>query len=149
MSKLSPAIAQSFARSSVEYLGHVVSCDGIRPDPRWRLPEDVSLLPLSNVTNSVKWHRARIVPSEDELPDEPIVDNKLVREPNSEQAVAASYDSEQYNIERIIKEGKRKGKKQFLVKWERYGPENDSWVDQADIINLPNVDQNIDEQNSV
>ena len=39
-----------------------------------------------------------------------------------------------YNIEQILKHRTRKGKKQILVKWEGYGPEHNSWVDEMDIV---------------
>ena len=39
-----------------------------------------------------------------------------------------------YKIEHILKERKRKGKKQFFVKWEGYGQEHNSWVDETDMI---------------
>ena len=78
---------------------------------------------------------------EDELPNDETADHKPVHESNIDQSVRADAslapdDSETYNIERIVKERKRKGKKQFLVKWEGYGPEHNSWVDETDIIHL-------------
>ena len=77
----------------------------------------------------------------DELPNDATADHKPVHESNIDQSVRADAsrapdDSETYNIERIVKERKRKGKKQFLVKWEGYGPEHNSWVDETDIIHL-------------
>ncbi|CAB4035677.1 Hypothetical predicted protein [Paramuricea clavata] len=60
---------------------------------------------------------------EDELPNDALADNTPVHEPSIDQSVPADTsvveeNSETYNIEHIIKERKRKGKKQFLVKWE-------------------------------
>ena len=77
---------------------------------------------------------------EDELPNDAPADHKPVHESNIDQSVCADTsvaleDSETYNIERVIKERKRKRKKQFLVKWEGYGPYN-SWVDETDIVHL-------------
>ena len=76
-------------------------------------------------------------------------DDKPVQEPNIDQSVPAatsvtSEDSETNNIEHTIKERKRKGKKQFLVKWESCGPEHKSWVDEGDIIHLDLQQQNND-----
>ena len=77
---------------------------------------------------------------EEELPDDAFADDEPVPEHNTDQPVPTNTsdaeDSETYNIERIIKERKRKGNKQFLVKWEGYGPEHNSWVDETDIIHL-------------
>lgn len=39
-----------------------------------------------------------------------------------------------YRIEKILKHRTRKGWKQFLVKWEGYGPRHNSWVDETDIV---------------
>ena len=69
---------------------------------------------------------------ENELPDEALADKTPVHEPSIDQSVPADIsvkaeDLETYSIEHIIKERKRKGKKQFLVKWEGYGPEHNSW----------------------
>ena len=78
---------------------------------------------------------------EDELPNDATADHKLVHEPHIDLSVRADKsvapeDSETYNIESIVKERKRKGRKQFLVKWEGYGPEYNSWVHEEDIIHL-------------
>jgi hypothetical protein len=78
---------------------------------------------------------------EDELPDDALVDNTPVNEPSIDEPTppdpsVVEDDSATYNIESIIRERKRKGKKQFLVKWEGYGPEHNSWVDETDMIHL-------------
>ncbi len=76
---------------------------------------------------------------ENELPDNVLDDNTPVHQPSIDQSVPAdtsvvAEDSEMYNIEHIIKERKRK--KQFLVQCEGYGPEHNSWVEEAEIIHL-------------
>ena len=39
-----------------------------------------------------------------------------------------------YNIEQVLKQQTRKGKKQFLVKWEGYGHQHTSWVDETNVV---------------
>ncbi len=78
---------------------------------------------------------------ENELPDDALADNTPIHEPSIDQSFPAdtsveAEDLETYNIEHIIKERKRKRKKQFLVKWEGYGPEHNSCVEEADVIHL-------------
>jgi hypothetical protein len=78
---------------------------------------------------------------DDKLPDDVLVDNTPVNEPSIDEPTppdpsVVEDDSATYNIESIIRERKRKGKKQFLVKWEGYGPEHNSWVHETDMIHL-------------
>ena len=42
-------------------------------------------------------------------------------------------NQEFWRVESIIKTRKRKGKKEFLVKWEGYGDKFSSWVPASDI----------------
>ena len=73
---------------------------------------------------------------DNELPDDALTSNAKARKFTSDQPISidASADPTTYNIERIIKT--RKGRKEFLVKWEGYGPEYNSWVHEEDIIHL-------------
>ena len=75
---------------------------------------------------------------DNELPDDALTSNAKAHKSTSDQPIAidASADPTTHNIERIVKTRKRKGRKQFLVKWEGYGPEYNSWVHEEDIIHL-------------
>jgi chromobox protein 5 len=36
-------------------------------------------------------------------------------------------DEQQWNVERILDENRKRGKSKFLVRWEGWTPEHDSW----------------------
>ena len=41
-----------------------------------------------------------------------------------------------YRVEKILRERRRKGKKEFLVRWLHYGPEFDSWEPEENLVDL-------------
>ena len=95
------------------------------PDLRPQAPPSIKMLDESPIPDN-------------ELPDDALTSNAKAHKSTSDQPIAidTSADPTTYNIERIIKTRKRKGRKQFLVKWEGYGPEYNSWVHEEDIIHL-------------
>ena len=56
-----------------------------------------------------------------------------IRDSQHEPAASDTPDSQYtlYNIEQVLKHRTRKGKKKILVKWEGYGPEHNSSVDET------------------
>ncbi|KAJ7224662.1 hypothetical protein GGX14DRAFT_320806, partial [Mycena pura] len=47
--------------------------------------------------------------------------------------IVSSDGQDEWLIEQIINEHTRRGKQQFKVCWQGYGPEDDDWLDHADI----------------
>lgn len=45
-----------------------------------------------------------------------------------------STDDDIFEVERLLKHKKIKGKLFFLVRWEGYGPEQDSWISRKDLL---------------
>ena len=58
------------------------------------------------------------------------------RDSQHEPAASDTTDSPDtlYNIEKVLKHRTCKGKKQIPVKWEGYGLEHNSWVDETDVV---------------
>ena len=85
-------------------------------------------------------------PSNQDVPtDPPILENELPdhnqQNGKNNNAVQQSTDNTTakvhdpvYNIERVLKTRNGKGKKQFLVKWEGYGPEHNSLVNETEMV---------------
>ena len=95
------------------------------PDSRPQAPPSIEMLDEPPIPDN-------------ELPDDALTSNAKAHKSTSDQPIAidASADPTTHNIERIVKTRKRKGRKQFLVKWEGYGPEYNPWVHEEDIIHL-------------
>lgn len=73
----------------------------------------------------------------DELPEDSFPKPSVIVQPTATQSIpsASSTPTETvYNIEKIVKQRTRKGKKQCLVKWEGYSAKHNSWVDETDIV---------------
>jgi hypothetical protein len=46
---------------------------------------------------------------------------------------------DEYEVERILDERRRKGRKQYLVKWHGYDMNDSTWEPEENITNAPNV----------
>ena len=75
--------------------------------------------------------------SADELPEDSFAKPSVIIQPSAKPSVSSDTSSATetgYNIEKIVKQRTRKGKKQYLVKWEGYSPKHNSWVDETDVV---------------
>ena len=78
------------------------------------------------------------IPAE-ELPDDSFAEDHPIQHPNDSRHEPAASDTPHsadtlYNIKQVLKQRTRKGKKQFLIKWEGYGHQHSSWVDETDVV---------------
>ena len=64
--------------------------------------------------------------------NEPIIDSFMEHELQKVEVT----DDTSYDIEKIIRRRKRKGKSQVLVRWKGWGPKFDSWIDASEIDNF-------------
>ena len=55
---------------------------------------------------------------------------------------------ETYDIEKVIKERTRNGKKEYYVKWKNYSDEHNSWVKESDFVSMEWLDEYHREKNS-
>ena len=75
--------------------------------------------------------------SADELTEDSFTTPSVIMQPAAKPSVSSDTSSATvtvYNIEKIVKQRTRKGKKQYLIKWEGYSPKHNSQVDETDII---------------
>ena len=88
--------------------------------------------PRTLLSDRGKNFLSSLVRSVCEQTDDALTSNAKAHKSTSDQPIAidASADPTTHNIERIVKTRKRKGRKQFLVKWEDYGPANRSSLTQ-------------------
>ena len=92
----------------------------------------------SNTLEGTSANSGPAIPDED-LPADSFSDYhpiKHTRDSQHEPAASDTQDSTDtlYNIEQILKHRNRRGKKQILVKWEGYGSEHNSWIDETDVV---------------
>ena len=52
---------------------------------------------------------------------------------------ATPRDDELYEIEKIVDQRMRNGKKQVKVRWKDFGPSHDQWLYEKDLIDLPGL----------
>ena len=48
-------------------------------------------------------------------------------------------DEPEYEVEKLVAHRRRARGLQFLVRWAGYDPSEDSWVDEADLANAPDI----------
>ena len=108
-------------------------CDAIRIKPYFS-----SDLRPSNTLEGTSANSGPAIPDE-ELPADSFNDYHSIKHTRDSQHEPAASDTQDspdtlHNIVQILKHRMRKGKKQILVKWEGYGPEHNSWVDETDVV---------------
>ena len=91
---------------------------------RLRLPPEYKMHPVINREHLKLYH-----PSPTELGDRSTLkDTRELRD-----------DQEEYEVEAIVGHRKTKRKLFFRVRWKGYGPEEDSWLDDAGLRNTPGL----------
>ncbi|KAJ7055302.1 hypothetical protein C8F01DRAFT_949794, partial [Mycena amicta] len=69
--------------------------------------------------------------------DASLFPNRVLAQPT---AIVSPDGQEEFLVERIIDERRRRGKRQFKIRWFGYGAEDDEWVDEAEVGNLEHLD---------